>query len=115
MCRILVVDDNDDLREILVEMLSGEGHDVCAAPDGAQALHLAAQHKPSLVLIDRFLPDMDGRDLAEKLRRSLGDQSFLVLVTGDTSARGDGPFDAMLGKPFDPSQLGKLVANLPSC
>lgn len=62
--RVLIVDDDDDLRTILVVTLEAEGHEVVAACDGAQALRaLYTQPQFDVVLLDLIMPDLDGYDL----------------------------------------------------
>jgi CheY-like chemotaxis protein len=58
--RILVVDDDRDIRELLVELLGGEGYLVSSAADGRQALWEAHAHRPDVILLDLMMPVMDG-------------------------------------------------------
>ncbi len=107
--RILVVDDNDALRENLAEALEGEGYEVAVAGDGARALErLATEPRPGVVLVDLLMPGMDGRELVQRIR---GDPRLdgvrLVLTTGHPSARlrAGVPVDAVLPKPFGVREL----------
>ena len=58
--RVLVVDDDRDIRELLVELLGGEGYLVSSAADGRQALWEAHAHRPDVILLDLMMPVMDG-------------------------------------------------------
>jgi CheY-like chemotaxis protein len=58
--RVLVVDDDRDIRELLVELLGGEGYLVSSAADGRQALREAHAHRPDVILLDLMMPVMDG-------------------------------------------------------
>jgi CheY-like chemotaxis protein len=58
--RVLVVDDDRDIRELLVELLGGEGYLVSSAADGRQALLEAHAHRPDVILLDLMMPVMDG-------------------------------------------------------
>jgi two-component system, OmpR family, response regulator ResD len=66
--RILVVDDEGSIREVLVQYLEAEGFAAMAAPDGATALRLAATCPPDLVILDLMLPGIDGMEVCRRLR-----------------------------------------------
>ena len=82
--RLLVVDDEPSIRELLSASLKFAGFEVYTAEDGAEALRLAEQHKPDLVVLDVMLPDMDGFTVTRKLRDS-GRQLPIVFVTARDS------------------------------
>jgi two-component system OmpR family response regulator len=83
---ILVVEDEPDARYVLSSALQDEGFDVDAAVDGAEALRLAAERQPTLVLLDWRLPGQDGGQLAAALRQRHPNVRF-VLVTADGNAQ----------------------------
>jgi DNA-binding response OmpR family regulator len=68
MARILIVDDEPDIVNLLERILIGRGHRVTKARDGAEALQRAATDPPDLVLIDRNLPKIDGNEVCKRLR-----------------------------------------------
>src|SRR5207253_11378258 len=70
--RILVVDDNVDAAEALGELLRDFGHEVATAHDGPQALDNARLHRPEIVLLDIGMPEMDGYEVAKRIREDLG-------------------------------------------
>src|SRR5689334_3963592 len=80
---ILIVDDDESLREILAEVLSGAGFAVTAVPDALSALeHVARCGPPALVLMDLTMPVMDGRQfLAERRKWAMLSQVPFVLLT----------------------------------
>jgi PAS domain S-box-containing protein len=81
--RILLVDDNEDARVLLADILDSLGHDVVAAGDAAAALESAPAFAPDLAILDIGLPEMDGYELAIRLRALLGTQTpKLVALTG---------------------------------
>ncbi len=85
---ILVVEDDPDVRELVEQLLSGEGHHVMVAADGYAALELVAQGKinPELVLADYNLPKgLHGLQVAAKLRETLRRQIPVIIMTGDIS------------------------------
>ncbi len=106
---VLVVDDNDALRENLAECLEAEGYAVLAAEDGAGALALLDQGPlPSAVLLDLMMPGMDGRELVAAIRAEPRYRDIrLVLTTGYTGAkvRAGVAADAVLMKPFGVREL----------
>ena len=107
--RILVVDDNEALRENLAEALQLEGYDVAVAEDGARALaHLDADPSFGVVLLDLMMPGMDGRELLQRIREDRRlDALRVVLTTGYTGprARAGVVADAFLTKPFGVREL----------
>ena len=82
--RLLVVEDEPNIRELLATSLRFAGFEVHVAADGATALHLATVHEPDLVVLDVMLPDMDGFTVTRKLRDS-GRQLPIVFVTARDS------------------------------
>lgn len=98
--RVLVVEDQRIVRELLISLLAGQPdiHIVGEASSGAGALHLAAQHKPDLVLLDIGLPDMDGVAVMQLLHRehpatrvialSVHDEPYIVHAMMDAGAAG---------------------------
>lgn len=68
MSRILLVDDNDDIRELYTELLEMLGHAVDSAPDGGTALRVACLRRPDLVVTDLNMPRMNGLELTRRLR-----------------------------------------------
>jgi len=65
---VLVVDDEESMRRLLVTVLSRHQYDVIAASTGEEALNRAAEHSPELVILDLLLPDMSGLEVCKKLR-----------------------------------------------
>ncbi len=79
---VLVVDDNEPAAQGLALLLKNNGHTVTVAYTGAQAIRSAMDTQPQVALLDIGLPDMDGHDLATKLRERFGDKLALVALTG---------------------------------
>jgi len=112
--RILVVDDNRDARELLRTILELDGHQVQDAAEGAQAVRLAVEWTPEVALIDIGLPEVDGYEVARRIRKRLGGAVRLIALTGygDAEARrlaAEAGFDEHLVKPVDPDTLGDLL------
>ena len=105
--RILVVDDNDLLRENLVELLESEGYQILEARDGHEALEQLGQAPlPDLLLVDMMMPGMGGPELVSPIRAPPGLAGLrIVLATGMVPVRGAAQVDAVLSKPFGVEDL----------
>jgi len=84
MNRVLVVDDEESLRELLSIALKGEGYEVAAAEDGVEALELMEKRPASVVLTDLSMPRMGGMDLLEKIKRRWPETIVMVITAYGT-------------------------------
>jgi PAS domain S-box-containing protein len=113
--RILVVDDNRDAAQALKLLLETDGHEVRVAADGAGGLALARQYKPEVALLDIGLPNMDGYELARRMREEPAlEGTLLVAVTGygqmhDRARASASGFNHHLVKPVEFSALQRLL------
>jgi signal transduction histidine kinase/CheY-like chemotaxis protein len=112
--RVLVVDDNYDAATMISEGLRELGHEVSAAEDGPTALHLAKTFRPDIAVLDIGLPQMDGYELARRLRCLDPAPASLIAVTGygqpEDRARGlAAGFDAHLVKPVELAALKEAI------
>ena len=113
--RILVVDDNKDSAETLALLLELSGHQIRMAHDGEEALEMALELQPEVVLLDIGLPKLDGYEVARHIRREpWGRNPTLVAITGwgqseDKALSREAGFDHHLVKPVDPDALLKLI------
>lgn len=113
---VLIVEDNNDARHMLEATLALDGHTVRSAADAASGLALALAATPDVALIDISLPDMDGYELARRLRAAPGGQRIgLVAVTGrgqpdDQRRAFDAGFNAHLVKPVSAERLTQVMA-----
>jgi len=113
--RILVVDDNRDARQLLRTILELDGHEVQDTGDATTAVRLAVEWTPDVALIDIGLPDIDGYEVARRIRKRLGGAVRLIALTGygEAEARrlaADAGFDEHVVKPADPDRLSELIA-----
>jgi CheY-like chemotaxis protein len=112
--RVLVVDDDDTLREFVMSVLSDEGYEVAGATNGAVALEIAGRITPDVVLLDMRMPVMDGATFATTYRRVAGQHAPILVMTGVEAlvepafASGAG---GVIKKPFDVDTLLSLVAH----
>src|SRR5687767_14221530 len=84
--KILIVDDEEDILEMLAYNFNKEGFRVSKAANGAQAIHVAEKTKPDVILLDVMLPDTDGISVCEALSKKPAFKNTLILFL---SARGD--------------------------
>jgi CheY-like chemotaxis protein len=109
---ILVVEDDADVRRVIVECLGLIGYSVTEAPNGAEGLEAIRKRKPDLLVVDYAMPDMTGAEVISKARELVGDLP-VILATGyaDMAAveRLAGK-PTVLRKPFDINSLGTAVA-----
>jgi len=115
MAKLLAVDDQKVMRELILGVLSQEGHEVILAEDGIDALEIARGQVVDMVLTDINMPNMNGISLVSKLRRLEGYQEIpIIMLTTESSdfkkdkAKRMGA-DGWLQKPFDPKRLIKAV------
>ncbi|WP_245724552.1 ATP-binding protein [Micromonospora citrea] len=117
--RILVADDNADMRAYLARLLAGQGWRVETVGDGRQALEAIRRDRPDLVLTDVMMPDVDGFELVRRLRQQADTRELPVVVLsaragGDASVEGlDLGADDYVVKPFAAGELiARIRANL---
>jgi two-component system response regulator MtrA len=106
--RILVVDDDTALAEMIGIVLRSEGFDPVFCADGAQAVEAFRQASPDLVLLDLMLPGVDGIEVAERIRSFSGTPIIMLTAKSDTAdvVRGlESGADDYMVKPFNPKEL----------
>lgn len=112
---MLIVDDNADAAATLGMLLEMDGHDVRIAADGRSALEAFEGTQPEVVILDIGLPDIDGYEVARRMRASIKGKSVLLLaVTGwgqvdDKRKALEAGFDQHLTKPIDSDYLSQLL------
>ena len=116
--RVLVVDDNADAAQMLATLLEAHGHTVSVEYDGSGGYARALRERPEVMLLDIGLPDIDGHELARRLRASNETASAtLVALTGygqseDRDRAYQAGFDRHLVKPADLSELLRILAEV---
>ena len=106
--RILVVDDDSAISEMIGIILRGEGYEPSFAPDGTQALELFSAIHPDLVLLDLMLPGIDGIEVCSRIRAESGVPIIMLTAKGETTdvVRGlESGADDYVVKPFNPKEL----------
>ncbi len=108
MGKILIVDDDLHIRELIKVFLSNEGFEVYEASDGVEALSKLEAVKVDMVILDIMMPNMDGWQLCRELRESYDIPLLMITAKGETSQKIKGfelGTDDYLVKPFDPLEL----------
>ena len=109
--KVLLIDDNDDMRQTLAAALSIQGHEVSEAADGKTAVRLAGELRPDVAIVDIGLPEIDGYEVARQLKANADTARIrLVALTGygqqeDKQKAVEAGFDEHLTKPVDPEAL----------
>ena len=114
MPTILVVDDEKDIRDLIVLNLQREGFKSIEAADGLDALHVVLDKEVALVISDIVMPGLDGYELCRRVKENaeLGDIRVL-LISGETTGTQPGCMnDGFLNKPFNAAKLRSSVRRL---
>ncbi len=115
MAKILVVEDEPDILDMISRFLERRGHAVIRATTGQQGASLLASQAPTLLLIDQHLPDCLGLELVAQTRRLASAAGLkTLLITGDSEPlrRPSSDIDSFLSKPFSLGELGNSVDRL---
>jgi urea transport system substrate-binding protein len=111
--RILIVEDDVDLRTLLADELASAGYDVSEAANGRDALDQVDRSMPDLILLDMRMPIMDGWNFASEFHRLHDHEARIVVLSATADARSHAQTigaDACLDKPFKLEQLMALVS-----
>ena len=118
MARIVVADDDTDIRELVALKLSAMGHEVSAVGDGQAALDACRARRPDLVLLDVMMPGVSGLEAVRAIRADpdLRDLPVILLTAraleSDVSSGFDSGADDYVTKPFSPRELASRVEAL---
>ena len=112
---ILICEDDDNLRQ-LIRVVIGAGYDVMEAGDGDEALALASELRPDLIVLDLMMPRMSGLDVLRRLRGDVSaDGTRIVVMSAWPDSRDaalEAGADRFLQKPFEPDHLTAIVNDL---
>jgi CheY-like chemotaxis protein len=111
---VLVVDDDDDLRDSLKSLLECDGHFTLTASSAEEAMAVIERHTPICVLLDLNMPGVSGVELAERIRSVHGMDMVLIVLTGSTDESDQDEaeragVDYVLHKPLDVAHLRSLL------
>jgi two-component system cell cycle response regulator DivK len=116
--RILVIEDQEDLRRILRDLLVGSGYDVIEAADGAEGVAKAQDEQPDLILMDIQLPVLDGYEAARQIKENPRLAATPIIAVSSFAMKGDeekarsAGCDHYVTKPYSPIQLLRTVRTL---
>jgi two-component system, cell cycle response regulator DivK len=111
MKRVLVVEDTEDNRQIIRDLLTSAGYEMIEATNGEQGVAMAAEHRPDLILMDIQLPVLDGYEATRRIKANPAlRQTPVIAVTsyalsGDEERTRQAGCDAYIAKPFSPRLL----------
>jgi CheY-like chemotaxis protein len=111
-CPVLIVEDDDDLREMMAQLLSLEGFQAAAVANGQEALeYLRQETAPDLILLDMMMPVMDGWEFRRRQKSdpTMAEVPVIVLSALDQARITDISAEAILKKPLDFDRLLQLV------
>lgn len=107
--KLLVVDDDPALRQLLADYLNRHGYDTLLAPDASDLAARIQRYAPDLIVLDRMMPDGDGAEACRRLRQQGEDIPVILLTARDETVDRviglEAGADDYLGKPFDPREL----------
>jgi two-component system cell cycle response regulator DivK len=109
--RILIVEDQEDNRQILRDLLTSADFEVIEAADGETGLAVAVAHRPDLILMDIQLPGIDGYEATRRLKADAALHAIPIIVVTSYALAGDDDkaraagCDAYISKPYSPRQL----------
>jgi two-component system cell cycle response regulator DivK len=116
--RILLIEDNEDNRRIIRDLLASTDYELIEAQDGGAGLTMAATHKPDLILMDIQLPVIDGFEATRRLKADPALRHIPIVAVTSYALSGDDAkalaagCDAYIAKPFSPRQLLSKVREL---
>jgi two-component system, cell cycle response regulator DivK len=109
--RILVVEDQEDNRRIIRDLLTSAGYELIEAQDGAEGVRLAESERPDLILMDIQLPVLDGHEATRRIKQNPELRHIPIIVVTSYALSGDeqkavaAGSDGYVAKPFSPRQL----------
>jgi two-component system, cell cycle response regulator DivK len=113
--RILVIEDQEDLRGVLRDLLTGSGYAVAEAADGQAGVAMAKSERPGLILMDIQLPVMDGYEATRQIKADPGLEATPVIAVSSFAMKGDeekaraSGCDHYVTKPYSPIQLLRII------
>ena len=113
--RILIAEDNPDLRQIVADLLDSVGFVTLLAADGEEALRLIFKEKPDLVILDLSMPKVSGWDVAQRLRQDAAFATLPIIAFTAHALKGDeekaraAGCSGYVSKPFSPEKLLETV------
>jgi len=117
-CRILIADDNEDSVMSMALLLASMGNEVRTVNDGLEAVHVAAEFEPDVIILDIGMPKLNGYEACRRVREQpFGERIVMIALSGwgqdeDKRRSQDAGFNYHFVKPVDPSKLESLLSQL---
>jgi two-component system cell cycle response regulator DivK len=111
MKRVLVVEDTEDNRQIIRDLLTSAGYEMIEAVNGEEGVAMAAEHRPDLILMDIQLPVLDGYEATRRIKTNPALRHIPIIavtsyaLSGDEEKTREAGCDAYVAKPFSPRLL----------
>jgi len=119
MEKILIIEDDKFLRELITQKVGQEGYKVLGAVDGEEGLKMAGEEQPSLILLDLILPTMDGFDVLRKLKEQEVTKNISVIILSNLGQKEDidkgmqlGATDYMVKAHFTPGEIIEKIKSI---
>ena len=116
MSKILLIEDDKFLRELIIQKLGREGYEVAEAPEGEAGLAKAKEEKPDLVLLDLILPGIDGFEVLSRMKKDPALASIPVIILSNLGQRDDvqkgidlGAEDYLIKAHFTPGEIVEKI------
>ena len=119
MTKILIIEDDKFLRELIIQKVSQEGYEVVGAVDGEEGLKMAGVERPNLILLDLILPTMGGFDVLRKLKEQEETKDIPVIILSNLGQKEDidkgmqlGAIDYMVKAHFTPGEIVEKIKSV---
>jgi DNA-binding response OmpR family regulator len=114
--KVLVVDDDQEMRDLLSSLLEGEGYEVILGSNGEEAIELAEKENPQVILLDFEMPGIKGIEACKRLKSGEKTASIpIIMITAYTNKKPDAieaGADDFVNKPFDPTELSIRIKTI---
>lgn len=112
MARILIADDNPDLRFVVKKLIERMNHEAITASNGLEALHSLERNRFDIVVTDIIMPDMNGIELITQICSKYPQMKVIAISGNDRASLGGLKVDCTLSKPFPPTELLAAINRL---
>jgi len=119
MAKILIIEDDKFLRELITKKVGKEGYEVVGAMDGEEGLTMAGKEQPSLILLDLILPTMDGFEVLRRLKEQETTKNIPIIILSNLGQKEDidkgmqlGATDYMIKAHFTPGEITEKIKSI---
>jgi len=119
MAKILIIEDDKFLRELITKKVVQEGYEVVGAMDGEEGLRMTGEEQPNLILLDLILPTMDGFEVLRRLKEQESTKNIPVIILSNLGQKEDidkgmqlGAEDYMIKAHFTPGEITEKIKSI---